>query len=92
MSRPRIATTSLAGCFGCHMSLLDLDERILELAELVEFDRSPIDDYKDDTRAVDLVLPVADPEPRFHAPPVVHAGPVGFERRPRPVVVAWIRC
>jgi NAD-reducing hydrogenase small subunit len=47
MSRPRIATCSLAGCFGCHMSLLDIDERILELAELVEFDRSPIDDYKE---------------------------------------------
>ena len=27
----RIATTSLAGCFGCHMSLLDIDERLLEL-------------------------------------------------------------
>jgi NAD-reducing hydrogenase small subunit len=47
MSRPRIATASLAGCFGCHMSLLDLDERFLDLAELVEFDRSPINDYKE---------------------------------------------
>jgi NAD-reducing hydrogenase small subunit len=28
------------------MSLLDIDERILQLAELVEFDRSPIDDFK----------------------------------------------
>ena len=45
-NKPRIATTSLAGCFGCHMSLLDIDERILKLAELVEFDRSPINDYK----------------------------------------------
>lgn len=42
----RIATTSLAGCFGCHMSLLDIDERLLELIELVEFDRSPINDIK----------------------------------------------
>jgi NAD-reducing hydrogenase small subunit len=47
MSKPRIATTSLCGCFGCHMSLLDIDERILHLAELVDFDRSPIDDFKD---------------------------------------------
>ncbi len=47
MSKPRIATTSLAGCFGCHMSLLDIDERILELAELVEFDKSPINDFKE---------------------------------------------
>jgi NAD-reducing hydrogenase small subunit len=42
----RVATTSLAGCFGCHMSLLDIDERILELAQKVEFDRSPINDIK----------------------------------------------
>lgn len=46
MSKARIATTSLAGCFGCHMSLLDIDERILQLAELVEFDKSPINDHK----------------------------------------------
>ena len=44
--KPRIATVSLAGCFGCHMSLLDIDERILDLAEIVEFDRSPINDHK----------------------------------------------
>ena len=49
MSKPRIATTSLCGCFGCHMSLLDIDERILDLAEIVEFDRSPINDHKDFT-------------------------------------------
>jgi len=42
----RVATTSLAGCFGCHMSLLDIDERLLELVELVEFDRSPLTDIK----------------------------------------------
>ncbi len=46
MSKPRVATTSLAGCFGCHMSLLDIDARILELFELVDFDRSPINDIK----------------------------------------------
>jgi NAD-reducing hydrogenase small subunit len=42
----RVATTSLAGCFGCHMSFLDIDERLLELVELVEFDRSPLTDIK----------------------------------------------
>ena len=47
MSKPRVATTSLCGCFGCHMSLLDIDERILALAELVEFGRSPINDFKE---------------------------------------------
>lgn len=44
--RLRIATTSLAGCFGCHMSFLDIDEHFFELAELVEFDRSPLTDIK----------------------------------------------
>lgn len=42
----RVATTSLAGCFGCHMSFLDIDEHLLELVELVEFDRSPLTDIK----------------------------------------------
>ena len=46
MSNPRIATAALAGCFGCHMSLLDIDERLLQLIDLVEFDRSPINDLK----------------------------------------------
>ena len=44
--KPRIATATLCGCFGCHMSFLDIDERILKLVELVEFDRSPITDIK----------------------------------------------
>lgn len=42
----KVATTSLAGCFGCHMSFLDLDERLLALAEVAEFDRSPITDIE----------------------------------------------
>ena len=46
MSKPKVATTSLCGCFGCHMSLLDIDERILQLIELVDFDKSPIDEDK----------------------------------------------
>jgi NAD-reducing hydrogenase small subunit len=42
----KLATVSLAGCFGCHMSLLDIDERLFELIELIEFDRSPLTDIK----------------------------------------------
>jgi NAD-reducing hydrogenase small subunit len=42
----RVATVSLGGCFGCHMSLLDIDERLFELIEKVEFDRSPLTDIK----------------------------------------------
>ena len=44
--KPRMATVSLAGCFGCHMSLLDIDERLFTLFNLVEFDRSPLTDLK----------------------------------------------
>ncbi|HKI83539.1 MAG TPA: NADP oxidoreductase [Candidatus Krumholzibacteria bacterium] len=55
--KPRIATTSLAGCFGCHMSLLDIDERLLDLVEIADFDRCPIDDIKEfhDNCAIGLV-------------------------------------
>ena len=56
MSKPVVATASLAGCFGCHMSLLDIDERILQLIELVEFNKSPIDDIKTFTKPCDIGL------------------------------------
>ena len=56
MSKPIVATTSLAGCFGCHMSLLDIDDRILELVELVDFNKSPIDDIKEFTEMCDIGL------------------------------------
>ena len=56
MAKPKVATTSLCGCFGCHMSLLDIDERILQLVDLVEFDRSPIDDIKRIEGHVDIGL------------------------------------
>lgn len=42
----RVATTSLGGCFGCHMSFLDIDEKLIDLVELVEFDRTPLTDIK----------------------------------------------
>lgn len=42
----RVATVSLAGCFGCHMSLLDMDERLISLLELIELDSSPFTDIK----------------------------------------------
>jgi NAD-reducing hydrogenase small subunit len=44
--KPKLATVSLAGCFGCHMSILDIDERILALFDLIEFGPSPINDLK----------------------------------------------
>ena len=43
----KVATASLAGCFGCHMSLLDIDERILDLVQVVDFVRTSITDIKE---------------------------------------------
>ena len=47
MSKPVLATTSLAGCFGCHMSLLDIDTELIDMLEIVEFNKSPLTDIKD---------------------------------------------
>jgi [NiFe] hydrogenase diaphorase moiety small subunit len=49
-----IATVSLAGCFGCHMSLLDIDLGIIDVVNLVEFNKSPLTDIKEFTKRVDL--------------------------------------
>jgi NAD-reducing hydrogenase small subunit len=49
--KARVATVSLAGCFGCHMAILDIDERLIDLMERVEFDRSPLTDIKRFTTA-----------------------------------------
>lgn len=45
---PRItlATAWLDGCSGCHMSFLDIDERLFPLLEQIEFDRTPLTDIK----------------------------------------------
>lgn len=51
-----LATTSLAGCFGCHMSLLDIDDKILELVEHYDLRRSPLVDLKSFTAMVDVGL------------------------------------
>jgi NAD-reducing hydrogenase small subunit len=56
-TKPRLATVSLAGCFGCHMSLLDIDDRLLRLIQQVDFDCSPFVDHKQfvDRCAVGLI-------------------------------------
>ena len=46
-ARPRLATIWLGGCSGCHMSFLDLDERLIELNEKAEICISPIVDAKE---------------------------------------------
>ena len=46
MSKLKLATVWLAGCSGCHMSFLDLDEWLFELAKFVDVVHSPIADIK----------------------------------------------
>jgi len=55
-NKVRVATTSLGGCFGCHMSFMDLDERLVKLIERVEFDRSPLTDIEHCSSHVDIGL------------------------------------
>ncbi|KUK27474.1 MAG: NADH ubiquinone oxidoreductase, 20 kDa subunit [Acetothermia bacterium 64_32] len=52
----RVATVWLSGCSGCHMSLLDLDERLLELARKVELVYSPVVDIKGFPDGVDVTF------------------------------------
>ncbi|MCO5290382.1 MAG: hypothetical protein M9959_01455 [Chitinophagaceae bacterium] len=47
MNKKKLATVWLGGCSGCHMSLLDIDERILEVAKLADIVKSPVVDGKD---------------------------------------------
>ncbi|MCL6552156.1 MAG: oxidoreductase [Firmicutes bacterium] len=54
--RLRLATVWLGGCSGCHMSLLDLDERLLVLAARVDLVYSPLADAKEFPAQVDVTL------------------------------------
>ena len=55
MGRLRFATVWLGGCSGCHMSFLDLDEWLIDLAQHVDVVFSPIADVKTYPDNVDLV-------------------------------------
>ena len=52
----RLATAWLGGCSGCHMSLLDLDEVLLELAPAIDLVFGPLVDAKVFPQAVDVTL------------------------------------
>ena|SRR5579859_3387309 len=56
MDRLRVATVWLGGCSGCHMSFLDLDEFLIELAGKIHLVYSPIMDVKEYPVQVDLCL------------------------------------
>lgn len=56
MSKVRLATVWLDGCSGCHMSFLDMDERLLDIADQVEVVYSPLIDQKEFPDEVDVTL------------------------------------
>ena len=56
LTRPRVATVWLGGCSGCHMSLLDMDERLLDLAAKMDLVYSPLMDINTFPEHVDVTL------------------------------------
>jgi NAD-reducing hydrogenase small subunit len=56
MERLKLATVWLGGCSGCHMSFLDLDEFLIELAGKIELVYSPVVDVKEYPQNVDVCL------------------------------------
>jgi NAD-reducing hydrogenase small subunit len=56
MDRLKVATVWLGGCSGCHMSFLDLDEFLIDLAGLIDLVYSPVIDVKEYPENVDLCL------------------------------------
>jgi len=56
MKKIRLATTWLDGCSGCHMSLLDMDEAILNVAKRVDVVYGPLVDAQEFPKAVDVAL------------------------------------
>jgi len=56
MERLKIATVWLGGCSGCHMSFLDLDEFLVDIADQIQVVFSPIADVKEYPEGVDVCL------------------------------------
>ena len=52
----KLATVWMGGCSGCHMSFLDLDEFLIELAESAEVVYSPVVDVKGFPEGVDVTF------------------------------------
>src|SRR5512142_21560 len=56
VGKARIATVWLDGCSGCHMSLLDIDEVLLDLAPRIELVFGPLMDAQIFPSGVDVTL------------------------------------
>jgi NAD-reducing hydrogenase small subunit len=55
-TKVKVATVWLDGCSGCHMSFLDIDERLLWLGDRIDLVYSPLVDFKEFPDAVDVTL------------------------------------
>jgi NAD-reducing hydrogenase small subunit len=55
-AKVRVATVWLSGCSGCHMSFLDQDERLVDLAQKITLVHSPIADIKEFPENVAVTL------------------------------------
>lgn len=56
MDKIKVGTIWLDGCSGCHMSFLDMDERLIELAQYMDVVYSPYVDAKEIPEDVDLFI------------------------------------
>lgn len=52
----RIATTWLDGCSGCHMSFLDIDQKLADVAPMFDLVYGPLVDFKEFPEGVDVTL------------------------------------
>jgi NAD-reducing hydrogenase small subunit len=86
MERLKVATVWLGGCSGCHMSFLDLDEFLIDLAEQADVVYTPFMDIKSYPKGVDVVLvegAIANEE---------HLGMIQEVRRNTRVLIAFGDC
>jgi NAD-reducing hydrogenase small subunit len=56
VNKVRLATVWMDGCSGCHMSFLDMDERLLEIADKIDLVYSPLVDVKEFPEGVDVAV------------------------------------
>ncbi len=56
MKKVKLATVWLDGCSGCHMSLLDMDEALIDVTQIADIVYGPLVDIKEFPEGVDVAL------------------------------------